>query len=219
MKIGVFDSGMGGTTILAAVKKRLPEAEYRYIADSGNCPYGEKPAVMLYEIVRRQVESLRDWGAMVIVIACNTATVRCIDKLRRDYPELRFVGTEPAVRLALKTGAQKVLVLATPNTIKSERMKMLAEKNRRDDQRVDLLACPGLAKTIEQNYQKNNKQIVRKLNELLTTDESYEAVVLGCTHYSLVKDLIQRFYPKAELVDGADGVARRVEALVGDVAL
>ncbi|MBQ6414494.1 glutamate racemase [Candidatus Saccharibacteria bacterium] len=214
MKIGVFDSGMGGTTILEAVKKRLPEAEYRYIADSENCPYGEKSNSLLYEIVRGQVEVLRDWGADVIVIACNTATVRCIDKLRRDYPELKFVGTEPAVKLALKTGARKVLVLATPNTVKSERMKMLAEKNHGDNQKVDLLACPGLARIIEDNYRADDKPIIWKLHELLTVDESYEAVVLGCTHYSLVKDLIQKFYPKAELIDGADGVARRVEELV-----
>lgn len=214
MKIGVFDSGMGGTTILEAVKKRLPEAEYRYIADSENCPYGEKSNSLLYEIVRGQVEVLRDWGADVIVIACNTATVRCIDKLRRDYPELKFVGTEPAVKLALKTGARKVLVLATPNTVKSERMKMLAEKNHGDNQKVDLLACPGLARIIEDNYRADDKPIIWKLHELLTVDEDYEAVVLGCTHYSLVKDLIQKFYPKAELIDGADGVARRVEELV-----
>ena len=214
MKIGVFDSGMGGITILEAVKKRLPEAEYRYIADSENCPYGEKSNSLLYEIVRGQVEVLRDWGADVIVIACNTATVRCIDKLRRDYPELKFVGTEPAVKLALKTGARKVLVLATPNTVKSERMKMLAEKNHGDNQKVDLLACPGLARIIEDNYRADDKPIIWKLHELLTVDESYEAVVLGCTHYSLVKDLIQKFYPKAELIDGADGVARRVEELV-----
>lgn len=214
MKIGVFDSGIGGTTILEAVKKRLPEAEYRYIADSENCPYGEKSNSLLYEIVRGQVEVLRDWGADVIVIACNTATVRCIDKLRRDYPELKFVGTEPAVKLALKTGARKVLVLATPNTVKSERMKMLAEKNHGDNQKVDLLACPGLARIIEDNYRADDKPIIWKLHELLTVDEGYEAVVLGCTHYSLVKDLIQKFYPKAELIDGADGVARRVEELV-----
>ena len=214
MKIGVFDSGMGGTTILEAVKKRLPEAEYRYIADSENCPYGEKSNSLLYEIVRRQVESLRDWGAAVIVLACNTATVRCIDKLRRDYPEIQFVGTEPAVKLALQTGAQKILVLATPNTINSERMRMLAEKNRKKGQIVDLMPCPGLAKTIEDNYRGDEGPVLQKLNELLVKDDSYEAVVLGCTHYSLVKDLIQKFYPKAELIDGADGVARRVEELV-----
>ena len=214
MKIGVFDSGMGGTTILEAVKKRLPEMEYRYIADSENCPYGEKPVDLLYEIVRDKVETLRDWGAKLIVVACNTATVRCIDNLRRDYPDIQFVGTEPAVKLALSTGVRKVLVLATPNTINSERMKLLAEKNRQIGQEVDLLACPGLAETIEKYYKTDLGRVKAKLNELLSRDDSYGAVVLGCTHYPLVKDLIAEYYQNAQLVDSANGVARRVEELV-----
>lgn len=218
MKIGVFDSGMGGTTILEAVKKRLPEAEYWYIADSENCPYGEKSITLLYEIVQNNVETLRNWGARVIVIACNTATVRCIDKLRKDYPDVKFVGTEPAVKLALATGAKKVLVLATPNTIKSEKMIELAEKNRCAGQRVELLACPELAKTIEVNYRRNDDAVMRKLDELLAVDESYDVVVLGCTHYSLISEMIAKFYPNAQLIDGADGVARRVEELIREIA-
>ena len=214
MKIGMFDSGRGGTTVLEAVKKRLPEAEYKYIADSENCPYGEKPVELLYKIVCGHVENLWKWGASVIVVACNTATVKCIDKLRVDYPNLEFVGTEPAVKLALASGAKKVLVLATPNTINSERVHLLAEKNRSDGQVVDFLACPGLAETIEKYYGNDSEKIRAKLQEILTKDDSYDVVVLGCTHYPLVKDLIQEFYPRAELIDGADGVARRVEVLV-----
>ena len=217
MKIGVFDSGMGGMTVLKAIKELLPGEEYRYIADSKNCPYGEKPIGLLYEIVCEKVETLRGWGAQIIVVACNTATVRCINKLRRDYSELKFVGTEPAVKLALKTGARKVLVLATPNTINSERMRMLAEKNRQDGQKVDLLECPGLAETIEKYYGSNLKMIKARLDELLLRDESYDAVVLGCTHYPLVRDLIAEYYPNAQLVDGADGVARRVKELVQEM--
>lgn len=214
MKIGVFDSGMGGMTILAAIRKRLPQEEYRYYADSENCPYGEKPISLLYDIVCKKVDDLRDWGASIIVVACNTATVRCIDRLRRDYPEIEFVGTEPAIKLALSTGAQKVLVLATPNTIHSERMKILAERNRQSNQTVALLACPGLAETIEKYYKDDLEKVKAKLDELLVRDDSYEVVVLGCTHYPLVRDLIAKYYPNAQLVDSADGVARRVEELV-----
>lgn len=215
MKIGVFDSGRGGLTVLGAIQKRLPGVEYKYIADSKNCPYGEKSEDELYKIVRGNVEELRDWGAKIIVIACNTATVKCIDKLRLDYPELLFVGTEPAVKLALKTGASRILVLATPNTIRSERLHVLTEKNLGSGQKVDFLACPGLAETIEKNYDSDLERIAEKLNELLDFDESYEVVVLGCTHYPLVSDLIQKFYPRARLVDGAEGVAKRVENMVG----
>ena len=125
MKIGVFDSGRGGTTVLDAVKKRLPDVEYKYIADTKNCPYGEKPVDVLYEIVSKHVEDLRDWGASIIIVACNTATVKCIDKLRMDYPDLVFVGVEPAVKIALQSGAKRILVLATPNTINCFGAKLL----------------------------------------------------------------------------------------------
>lgn len=214
MKIGMFDSGRGGLTVLEAVKKKLPDAEYKYIADSKNCPYGDKPPEVLYEIVRKHVETLRDFGATIIVIACNTATVKCIERLRTDYPELKFVGTEPAVKLALKNGAKKTLVLATPNTIGSERVHLLAENNAKSGQKVDFLACPGLAETIEKYYDKDIDKIMAKLKEILTPDESYDAVVLGCTHYPLIKEQIQQFYPNAKMLDGSDGVAKRVEALI-----
>ena len=214
MKIGVFDSGRGGTTVLETVKKMVPEAEYRYIADSKNCPYGEKPVEVLYEILKRHVDSLKEWGASIIIVACNTATVKCIERLRKEYPDLQFVGTEPAVKLALQSGAKKVLVLATPNTIASERVHLLAKKNANSRQKVDFLACPGLAETIERYYGGSNGKIAIKLNELLSLDDSYDAVVLGCTHYPLIREQIQRFYPNAVLVDGNDGVARRVKALV-----
>lgn len=214
MKIGVFDSGIGGTTVLEAVRRRLPEVEYIYIADSENCPYGEKPDEELYEIVRRNVEKLRDFGAEIIIVACNTATVKCIDRLRRDYPELKFVGTEPAVKLALASGARKVLVLATPNTIESERLHTLARQNATDEQEVDYKACPGLAEVIEKNLKNNPGEISKKLAELLSFDDRYEAVVLGCTHYPLVSDMIQRYYPNAKLIDGAEGVAKRVQSML-----
>ena len=215
MKIGMFDSGRGGTTILTAVRELLPEEDYYYIADAEHCPYGEKGEEELYNIVSDNVDELVEWGAKVIVVACNTATVRCIKKLRADYPEVSFVGTEPAVKLAVQSGFQKVLVLATPNTIKSERMQELIGES---EAKVELLACPGLAETIEQYYDTDIEKVREKLGELLSIDESYDAVVLGCTHYPLVKEEIQKFYPKAELIDGSEGVARRVKEIVGKLA-
>ena len=209
MKIGMFDSGRGGTTVLTAVQRLLPEEEYSYIADASNCPYGEKSDEELYRIVRGNVKKLLEWGAEIIVVACNTATTRCIARLREDYPEVSFVGTEPAVKLALESEFSKVLVLATPNTIKSERMKELV-----GGAQVELLACPGLAETIEKYYDTDIKKVREKLEELLTVDESYDAVVLGCTHYPLIREEIQKFYPKAVLLDGAEGVARRAKELV-----
>ena len=225
MKIGFFDSGHGGVTILAAVKAVLSEAEYYYIADAKHCPYGDKSEAELYAIVKNNVEQLLKWGAEIIVVACNTATVRCIDKLRRDYPDVKFVGTEPAIRLATKSGVRKILVLATPGTVESERTQLLVAENLQPDQTIKLLACPGLADVIEARYVENGNgvegkvddsdgAIDAKLGELLSGEpDNYDVVVLGCTHYPLVKEKIQRFFSSARLVDGSTGVAERVKDL------
>lgn len=227
IKIGIFDSGMGGTTIFRAIKKELKNADFLYLADSENCPYGEKSDKELKSIVTANVEQLANWGARIIVIACNTATVKCIDYLRQKYPEIEFVGTEPAIKLATATSAKNILVLATPGTVQSERAHELVTKNQRPGQNITLLPCPGLADIIEhtlkfnEDYQPhplNEEQksiITQKLRELLDgVTEAPNVIVLGCTHYPLVKEQIQTFFPHASLIDGADGVASRVRSLI-----
>ena len=195
---------------MAAIKELLPGEEYFYIADSENCPYGEKTDDELYKIVRVNVEKLRDWGAQIVVVACNTATTRCIVKLRKDYPDLKFVGTEPAIKLATDTDAEKILVLATPGTVKSERMGTLIKENVKSGQTMEIVACPGLADTIEQNLDTQPEKITRKLEELLTGVGEFDVIVLGCTHYSLVKEQLQRFFQAARIIDGNKGVAQEV---------
>ncbi len=211
MKIGIFDSGKGGLSVFEEIKKILPNEEYRYIADSKNCPYGEKSDEELMKIVRGNVDELKDWGAEVIVIACNTATTRCIDKLRQEYPELKFVGTEPAIKLATDSGARNILVMATPGTIGAEQTLRLVEENKRDGQKIRLLSCPGLADAIE-----FNDEIDKKLDELLLGVGNYDYVVLGCTHYPLIKDKIGKYFPDAKIVDGNRGVARRVKEIIAE---
>lgn len=211
MKIGVFDSGIGGTTVLNEIKKLLPNEEYYYIADSKNCPYGEKTDDELIKIVTKNTEELKEWGAKIIVIACNTATTRCIDYLRQHFPDLKFVGTEPAIKLATNTDAKNILVLATPGTIASERTKSLLKVNQKEGQEVTLLPCPGLADTIEENLNKNPAKITKKLTELLDGQLTPDIIVLGCTHYSLIKNKINSFFPTATLIDGNLGVAKEVE--------
>lgn len=193
---------------MAAIKERLPEAEYFYIGDSRNCPYGEKTDEELMKITRRHVETLKKKGARIIVIACNTATTRCIAKLRQEYPELKFVGTEPAIKLATETGVKRILVMATPGTIESERTARLMAEYQRPRQKIRLLACPGLADVVEAGA-----GIDEKLAELLAKIPAPEVIVLGCTHYSLIKPEIQKYFPEAKLIDGNEGVAKRVVEL------
>lgn len=230
MRIGIFDSGMGGTTIFHVIKAKLPNEEYFYLADSKNCPYGEKSDQELQKIVIENVEKLKTWGAKIIVIACNTATVKCIDFLREKYPEIKFVGTEPAIKLASKTDAKNILVLATPGTVASERTHQLQKENQKEGQRITLLPCPGLADTIEHTLKFDNdhcalpldqtqKAIIhQKLQEIFQKEnlvcQTPDCLVLGCTHYSLIKTEIGHFFPNARLLDGADGVARQVAKLI-----
>lgn len=208
MKIGAFDSGKGGVAILDAIKKLLPNEEYSYIADSKNCPYGEKSDSELYEIVTNNIKKLQDWGAIIVVIACNTATTKCIDRLREDFPELYFIGTEPAVKLAVDSGAKDILVLATPGTIKSEHLQNILHENQNPNRKIKLLACPGLADAIE-----FNQDIDAVLQNLLTNIKEPEVVVIGCTHYSLIKDKLQSYLPHAKLIDGNNVVAHQVKTL------
>ena len=208
MKIGVFDSGKGGTTVLSAIKKLLPNAEYRYIADSKNCPYGEKSDSELLKIVTKNTEELKNWGAEIIVIACNTATTKCIKTLRQNYPDLKFVGTEPAIKLATETDAKNILVMATPGTIESERTASLIKTNQKPGQNITLLACPGLADAVE-----SGQNIKQTLDQILENVAPPDLIVLGCTHYSLIKPLIQQKFPSSILIDGNEGVAKRVQAI------
>ncbi len=119
------------------------------------------------------------------------------------------------MRLAVKSNANKILVRATPGTIHSERLETLVKENQRQNQAIDLLPCPGLADTIEFNLNKDDSKINNKLEVLLNNlPKDYDSIVLGCTHYSLIKPLIQEFFPSAELVDGNEGIAKRVKELV-----
>ena len=219
MKIGAFDSGIGGTTIMNEVKKLLPDEEYYYIADSKNCPYGNKSDDELKIIVTKNVEELRKWGAKIIIIACNTATTRCINFLRQTYPNIKFIGTEPAIKLATSTDTKTILVMATPGTIASERTKSLLKENQKPGQNITLLPCPGLADTIEKYLNTDDEQkIDDKLNELLANQAAPDAIVLGCTHYSLIKDHIKSIFPNSKLIDGNLGVAREVKKAVSNLS-
>lgn len=224
-QIGMFDSGNGGWTTLEAVRRRLPEVEIEYVADLKNCPYGEKSAAELLEITSRVTQGLIARGAKIVVIACNTATTRCIRALREKFPDVVFIGTEPALRLAKRTGAQRIVLLATPSTVASEQVDRLIRQNRLEKQ-VKLIPCAGLAEAVEAGIevQGGEARLVRtekaerclmKILAKMPEDEreTMEVVVLGCTHYVWIAEQIQKWFPKARMLDGNEGVARRVESV------
>ena len=210
MKIGMFDSGIGGLSVLDAIKELLPNAEYIYYADSKNNPYGEKTDEELFRITSNITENLIKQDCKIIVVACNTATTRCIKYLREKYKDIIFVGTEPAIKVACDRNFENILVLATPATIASERTSILVEKNKKEKQKMYLESCSGLANSIETKNIKKQEEIVSAIHEKYK-QIPIDAIVLGCTHYCFIRDLIHKYFENAQLLDGNMGVAREVK--------
>lgn len=213
-KIGVFDSGIGGLSILNELKVVLPNENYIYYGDSKNNPYGEKKEEELLEITSNIVKYLKSEGCKLIVIACNTATTRCMKKLRVLFPELIFVGCVPAIKVASDRNYKNTLVMATPATIESERTHELVRDNKRDDQNIYLVPCFGLASAIERNDKKEVKSILKNIF-FEYKNKNIDSIVLGCTHYPFIKDEILEEMPGAALLDGSRGVANEVKRQLG----
>lgn len=217
--IGVFDSGIGGTTILHSVQSLLPNENYVFFGDSKNCPFGTKDLPELKEIVKSATEFLIEKHAKLIIVACNTATTQTIDYLRETFPDIPFVGTEPAIKLACDSGATNILLLSTEGTAHSPRTQELIEQNINPGQRVDNLPCLGLAEAIEtRDIEKIRANLAENFKNV-AEPEKVEVVVLGCTHYPLASAEIQKFFPNAKLMDGGEGVAKQTKKLLEEKGL
>ena len=212
--IGVFDSGIGGTTILQSVQSLLPNENYVFLGDSKNCPFGTKDLPELKGIVKSATEFLIEKHAKLIIVACNTATTQTIDYLRETFPDIPFVGTEPAIKLACDSGASNILLLSTEGTAHSPRTQELIEQNIKPGQKVDNLPCLGLAEAIETRDINKIRANLAENFKNIAEPEKVDIVVLGCTHYPLASTEIQKFFPNAKLVDGGEGVAKQVKKLL-----
>ena len=210
MKIGVFDSGKGGLSVLQEIRVVLPNEDIFYYVDSLNNTYGEKSDQDLCKITSSIVERLKKEGCSVIVIACNTATTRCIKYLREEYPDTIFIGTVPAIKVACDHDFKNTVVMATPATIESERINELVRDNKRTYQNIYLVSCHGLAHAIEIE---DKMEIKRILEEVFKDykNKNIDSIVLGCTHYPFIKKEILEEMPNVTLIDGANGVAREVK--------
>ncbi len=208
--VGVFDSGIGGLSVLRELEKILPNEDFYYYGDSLNNPYGEKSDEELFSITSGVVDYLVNKECRVIVIACNTATTRCMKYLREKYKDIIFVGTVPAIKVACDRDFKNTLVMATPATIESERTMELVRDNIRKDQNIYLVACPGLANAIEDNDQEKIEEILKDTFREYK-DKEIDSIVLGCTHYPFIKEDILKEMPGVILLDGSRGVAMEVK--------
>lgn len=209
--IGVLDSGVGGLSVLRHIREQLPAESLLYFADSAHAPYGSKPAAYIVERSRVISRFLLERGAKAIVVACNTATAAAISTLRQELT-VPIIGMEPAVKpAAAATRSGVVGVLATTGTLQSAQFAALLEHYGQHIQ-VVTQACVGLVECIERGEletQATRSLVGQYLQPLL--DAGADTVVLGCTHYPFVKDLIADLAgPQVALIDTGAAVARQL---------
>lgn len=214
-KIGIFDSGIGGLSVAAAVRQQLPEHDIVYLADSAYAPYGDKALELIESRAHAITQKLVALHCDIIVVACNTATVNTIDNLRNTYPVV-FVGVEPGIKPAIKLSTNKrVGVLATQRTADSQRFKHF-KSGFSSEAEVFVQPCPGLVEQIEAlqiNAVKTRELVSLFVSALITQD--VDTVVLGCTHYPFIQQHIKAVVPNnIPLVNTSNAVAQQVARMV-----
>ena len=204
--IGVLDSGIGGGSVLREIIKLIPKGHFIYYSDSINNPYGDKSKDEVYVIVKNIVDYLLDKGCIAIVLACNTASAICVKRLRSEYPDTLFIAIEPAYKMVHDYNPEgNTLVMATKGTLESE--KFLALYHKYDNNKTTLLSCSGLADLIEKG---NMEDVNLYLENNLKKYKGVDNVVLGCTHYPLIKENIRGVLGVVKFFDGSVGVSKEL---------
>jgi glutamate racemase len=212
--IGIFDSGIGGLSIVEDIKRLLPNEPIIYLSDKKNFPYGDKIPEKIKEIARRNAKFLIDKKCKLIVVACNTATVNAINYLREEFPYINFVGVEPAVKPAGKLSKKGIIVLSSPRATKSKQLKSLINRYA-SGTKVFNIGSIDLVHAVEEKW--NSRRIENLLDKLLPQKVLKQAdeLVLGCTHFPLIKDDIQKHAgKKIKVIDSGEAVARRVKSVL-----
>jgi glutamate racemase len=214
--VGVFDSGVGGLSVLRAIRQELPSEAVLYFGDQGHVPYGPRPLEEVRKFSESITRFLLDLGAKLIVVACNTASAAALHSLRQVFPNVSFVGMEPAVKPAAENTRTGIVgVLATPATFQGALYASVVERFAGN---VTLLqdTCPGLVQQIERgalNGSKTRTMLESVLRPMM--DRGIDTIVLGCTHYPFVIPLIQEIVgPDVRVIDPAPAVARQVARLL-----
>jgi len=215
--IGVFDSGVGGLSVLREIRHRLPAADLVYLADQARAPYGERSLAEVRSFAEGITDHLLSLGAVPVVIACNTASAAALRHLRARRPESTFVGMEPAVKpAATLTTTGRIGVLATRATFQGE---LFADLVARYGDGVEVLtqACPGVAARMEEAPDDPAIADLLAGFALPLVEQGADVLVLGCTHYSFLRDaLATRVGPGVAIVDPARAVARQVARVAAE---
>lgn len=220
LPIGVFDSGVGGVSVLAEMMKILPEENFIYFADSANAPYGTKSVDEVRLFSLNIADNLYKLGIKALVVACNTATSAAINEIRARL-DIPVIGMEPALKPAVEcAGRGKIVVMATPMTLKEKKFSNLL--HRYDEQKeIMLLPCPGLVELIEKGG-RCGPEIRAYLEELFqpVDRQTLAAIVLGCTHYIFIRDEISRRVDDCvQIIDGNCGTAKQLHRVLTEEGL
>lgn len=215
-RIAVFDSGLGGLSVLKHLRLLLPTADFTYFADQARAPYGDREADDVLEFSREIVRHLSKDPTAAIVVACNTASSVALEPLRSDFPATPIVGMEPAVKPAASATKSGIIgVLATTRTVESQRLAGLIDTYAPSIE-VVTQACPGLVELVEDGLvaSEHTRNVVRSYVRPLV-DRGVDTIVLGCTHFSFLEPVIQAAAGAGvTIVDPAEAVARRAASLV-----
>lgn len=205
--IGVFDSGVGGISVLRHLIKILPNENFLYFGDSANAPYGKRSTEEVKELTLAATEKMMDFGLKALVVACNTATSAAIKTLREKNPNLIIIGIEPALKPAVDRFPDgRIGVMATEVTLREEKFASLLERFEKNAS-IEKIPAPGLVELIESGKSDSAEAFLEKL--LAPYRGKLDALVLGCTHYPLIFDAIRRVVGEdVLLIDGGKGTAR-----------
>lgn len=219
--VGVFDSGLGGLSVLKRLTAELPGEDFLYFGDSANAPYGTKTREQVCTLARAAAARLCAGGAKALVVACNTATAAAIGVLREENPDLPVIGMEPALKpAALCRPHPRVIVMATPMTLHEEKFAALYG-HYAPLGNITVLSCPGLAEFVERG-EVDSPALRRTLAALLTEPLSAgcDAIVLGCTHYPFLRGAIRALAGEEVLIfDGCEGTARETRRRLSESGL
>ena len=216
--IAVFDSGVGGVSVLRELLRLMPQERYLYFGDSANAPYGTRSTSEVRTLTLAAAAQLMARGCKALVVACNTATAAAIKDLREIYPDKIIIGIEPALKVAADHfPGKEVGVMATPVTLREEKFELLLHRFA-DICTVHKIPAPGLAELVERGMADSpeTEALLRPL--LAPHKDRLAAVVLGCTHYSFLREAIgTHFLPGTPILDGNEGtvrqLARRLDAI------
>ena len=215
--IGVFDSGLGGISVLRDLKELMPNEDFIYFGDSAYAPYGVKTKEQITERCVEIIDFFISKGVKAVVIACNTATSASANYLRKKYKNLPIIGMEPALKVATQgVKNNNIVVMATPLTLKEKKFETLMHKFRGNN-KVVKMPCPKLVEIVENDLLDDKNIVIDQLKDYYkdVNMDNLDSVVLGCTHFIFYRDYLNQFLPEnTNLVDGNIGTCSQLKEVL-----